>query len=125
MHLGDGRGRSTAFNDNQLKDKNDGVVHGALLLGLVSGLVASRLPGLTQKKTQKAKKCISSKTGPGTQLAGIQVAANLYLNVTFSYLGSLSKTLCSWYGCCCDSHSWQGEGLFYINKTIKDGDIAP
>jgi len=35
-------------------DKSDGVVHGALLLGLVSGLVASRLPG------------------PGTQLAGIQ-----------------------------------------------------
>ena len=35
-------------------DKSEGVVHGALLLGLVSGLVASRLPG------------------PGTQLAGIQ-----------------------------------------------------
>jgi len=36
-------------------DKDDGLVHGALLLGLVSGLVATRLPG------------------PGTQLAGIQV----------------------------------------------------
>jgi len=35
-------------------DKDDGVVHGALLLGLVSGLVATRLPG------------------PGTQLTGIQ-----------------------------------------------------
>lgn len=35
-------------------DESNGVVHGALLLGLVSGLVASRLPG------------------PGTQLAGIQ-----------------------------------------------------
>ena len=33
-----------------LKDKSDGVVHGALLLGLVSGLVASRLPGLDQNK---------------------------------------------------------------------------
>ena len=82
MHLGDGRGRSTAINDNQLKDKNDGVVHGALLLGLVSGLVASRLPGLARKKTQKPLKCIFYKTGPGTQLAGIQVAANLYLNIS-------------------------------------------
>ena len=27
-------------------EKDDGVVHGALLLGLVSGLVATRLPGI-------------------------------------------------------------------------------
>ena len=31
-------------------DESNGVVHGALLLGLVSGLVASRLPGLCSKE---------------------------------------------------------------------------
>ena len=66
-------GRNTALNDNLLKDKSDGVVHGALLLGLVSGLVASRLPGFALIK-QKGDKWNSHKTGPGTQLAGIQVS---------------------------------------------------
>ena len=46
VHLGDGK---SAMNRSSYKiqpDKDDGVVHGALLLGLVSGLVATRLPGI-------------------------------------------------------------------------------
>ena len=48
VHLGDGK---SAMNRSSYKiqpDKDDGVVHGALLLGLVSGLVATRLPGITE-----------------------------------------------------------------------------
>ena len=52
MHLGDGRGETLHLIKKLLKDKSDGVVHGALLLGLVSGLVASRLPGLARNKTK-------------------------------------------------------------------------
>ena len=50
MHLGDGRGETLHLIKKLLKDKSDGVVHGALLLGLVSGLVASRLPGLVRER---------------------------------------------------------------------------
>ena len=53
MHLGDGRGETLHLIKKLLKDKSDGVVHGALLLGLVSGLVASRLPGLARTKNKK------------------------------------------------------------------------
>ena len=89
-------------------------MHGALLLGLVSGLVASRLPGLDQNKRPTDNlSYYRSRHSAGRNPGQLQsVSKKLFLHIC---LGSLPTALCSWYWCYCDCDSWQG--LLIKNKN--------